>query len=231
MRISVICAMPEEAEKLRSMLSHAKQETHGGILCTVGSYASHQVVLCISDIGKANAAATTQMVIDTFQPEILLNIGLAGSCSPDLPISGVVVATALMYHDFFLVFDEEQPLKSGFTPDADLSDRAAEACRVLEFPFKRGIVATGDQFVADEDVKKDIVERTGAACVEMEGAAIAQIAQKNAIPFASIKVLSDDASEQALEDFYEVFSIGAYCERSAAIIGEILSSLQKNPRN
>ena len=231
MKTAVICAMPEEAEKLRSMLTKTSSEQHAGTECTKGIFAGQEVVLCISDIGKANAAATTQMVIDTFAPDILLNIGLAGSCSPDLPISGVVVANRLMYHDFYLIFDEQSPFQSGFTPDEDLSERAAEACRALDLVFKRGVVATGDQFIADEDVKADIIERTEASCVEMEGAAIAHIAQKNGVPYASVKVMSDDASKEALEDFYEVFSLGAYCERSAAIIGEILRSLERSPRS
>jgi len=214
--------MPEEAATIRGMLSNASVKLEAGVDLTSGSFAGHEIMLCISGVGKAFAGATTQLVITRFNPDAILNIGLAGSCVKGLPISGVIIADKIVYHDFIVDFEKEP---DPFIPDGKLTALAEKACKILKIPHIRGTAATGDQFINDERVKKNIIGRTGCSCVEMEAAAIAAVAQKNGVPYTTIKVVSDDASDAAEDSFHEVFSLGAYCDRSAMIIAEILNML------
>jgi len=225
MKISVVCAFEEEIRLLAEKMEGPAQETVCGVNVTRGTIAGHEVALCIGGIGKANAAATTQFNISALGCDIILNIGLAGNCS-ELSLGEVVVADKLVYHDYNMAWAEEHPpYKTFFTPDAALSEKAKAVLQALGIRYVCGTVATGDQFIEDSAVKNDIVARTDAKCVEMEGAAVAHIAQKCGVPFAILKVMSDNADEAGHDDFTETVSVGGYCARSSEIISELIRAL------
>lgn len=225
MKISVICAMEEEIKLLSGKMQNVKKQTLRGVEITNGLIGAHEVNLCISGVGKVNAAATTQLNISELNCDIILNIGLAGNCSR-LNLGGAVVADKLVYHDYKMIWAAESaPFTEFFTPDKALSDKARAALEKLSVEHIDGTVASGDQFIEDSAVKADIITRTGCKCVEMEGAAIAHIAQKNAVPYAIIKVISDNADEGGIDGFHETISLGGYCEKSSRIIAELVSSL------
>lgn len=225
MKIAVICAMQDEIKLLAKKMQDVVTATECGVAVTRGRMGKHEVNLCIGGIGKANAAAATQYNISQFGCDAILNIGLAGNCS-HLPLGGAVVADRLVYHDFEMrIAAIDPPHAEFFTPDEGLSACAARALDRLGRPWIRGTVATGDQFISDNAVKADIVARTGCVCVEMEGAAVAHIAQKNGMPFAEIKVMSDNADECADDQFDKTISLGGYCEESSEIIRTILELL------
>ena len=57
----------------------------------------------------------------------------------------------------------------------------------------KGIIASGDQFIAGKE-KKDFIKNTfGAVCCEMEGASIAQTCYSSGVPFAVLRTVSDKA--------------------------------------
>ena len=88
-----------------------------------------------------------------------------------------------------------------------------------------GIVASGDQFIDDKETKNSIVERTGCSCVEMEGGAIAHIAMKNETPFCLVKIISDDADDDAGDQFHETVSISDYLKTSVGFITRFAETL------
>ncbi|MEA4911910.1 MAG: 5'-methylthioadenosine/adenosylhomocysteine nucleosidase [Oscillospiraceae bacterium] len=225
MRIAVICAMEDEIKLLAQHMEKVQTLTECGVRVTRGNIAGHTVNLCIGGVGKANAAASAQYNISRFRCDMILNIGLAGSCAP-LPLGGCVVADKLVYHDYEMRWAAmDPPYKEFFTPDEKLSACAARALEKLNKPYVRGTVATGDQFIESSAVKNDIVARTGCACVEMEGCAVAHIAEKNGVPFAAVKVMSDNADEQGDAQFHETMSLGGYCAESSEIIRAMLELL------
>ncbi len=226
MKIAVICAFDDEIKLLRAHIENAADEQPAGIPVTRGIMAGHDVVLSLSGIGKVNAGATAQYLILAERPDVIFNIGLAGNCSEKLSLGGAVVADRLVYHDINMAWIAEGPPGiTEFTPDAALRKVAEGVCASLGVPFVNGTVATGDQFIKDTAVRADIVERTGAACVEMEGAAIAHIAHKNNVRYATVKVMSDAAGDEAHDEFVGTLSIGGYCETSAQIIRGIVAAL------
>ncbi len=226
MKLAIVCAMDDEIRLLRERMENPESTERAGIRITTGTLCGAQVMLCLGGIGKANAAATAQYAICTFDPDRLVNIGLAGNCTGTLPLGGAVLADKLVYHDFDMKIAAEDPPRTEFyTPDPALAALAASVCEGLDIPFVRGTVATGDQFIQDEQVKNDIVARTGAAAVEMEGAAFAHICQKNGKPYLNIKIMSDNAGDGALDDFHASLSMADYCARSVSILAGIAAGL------
>ncbi len=227
MRVGIICAMDEEIKQLRDTMEQASTKTQAGVSVTTGSLFSHDIILCLAGIGKTNAAATTQLLISTYRPDLILNIGLAGNCSDSLPLGGAVVAEQLLYHDFNMQFAAEgPPFLERYQPEAEIVDALAQACQAAEIQYVRGTVATGDIFVGDKALRDDIVARTNCACVEMEGAAIAHIASKNNVRYGIVKLMSDNADDSALDTFHESLPLGAYCDRSVAILTVFLRGMQ-----
>ncbi|MEG0751441.1 MAG: 5'-methylthioadenosine/S-adenosylhomocysteine nucleosidase [Oscillospiraceae bacterium] len=223
MKVAVICAMDEEIALLRSHMQNISARREAGLIMTDGTLASNEIVLCLSGVGKTNAAATAQYAISAEHVDAIINIGLAGNCT-DLPLGGAVVPDSLVYHDLKMEWvSENPPYLDRFIPDDKLAAAALKACEKVGVPIARGTLATGEQFVCDNDVKSDIMRRTGAACIDMEGTAIAHIAQKNEVPFVTVKVMSDNASDGALGSFHETLALEQYCERSAAIVCELVT--------
>ena len=226
MRVAIVCAMDEEINKLRAVMENARTEERAGIRVTEGRLSGHEIALYLGGIGKSNAAATVQYAVCAFRPDLLVNIGLAGNCTGTLPLGGAVIADRLVYHDFKMEWAAENPPhKEFFTPTAALRDKMRAVCDSLGVQTVSGTVATGDVFVQEEAVKNDIVARTGASAVEMEGAAFAHMAEKNGVDYVVVKIMSENASDGALDDFHASLPLGAYCDTSVSILRGLLNSL------
>ena len=226
MKIAIVCAMQQETAILKEQMTNVTTKELAGVTFTEGGMHMHEIVLCISGIGKANAAATTQLVICTYAPDVLINIGLAGSCTTALPLGGAVVADHLIYHDIRGEFVAEGPPGMAvFVPDTGLMALAQKACGDLGIVFVKGTVATGDAFIESTALRDDIVLRTNCACVEMEAAAVAHIAHKNNVRYTVVKIMSDNADEGAMDTFHDSLPLGAYCDRSVGIISHIVRNL------
>ena len=181
-----------------------------------GALHGRQVVAVETGIGKVNAAAATQVVIDTYHPSRLLFTGSAGSLSPDLDVGDLVIAEAVALHDMgaqrrdefvptgFMVLDEKGRHRYGrriwaATEMVALARRTAEDLTWENSPDGRplrvhvGTVVTGDQVILSGDKREWLRDRFGALAVEMEGAAFAQVAAANEVPWLLVRSVSDHA--------------------------------------
>ena len=208
----VIGAMSVEIEKLRAALSDVETCETAGLTFYSGTLGSHRVVLVQSGIGKVNAARCTQILIDRYAPDYIVNTGIAGGVGKGLAVADVVIGTEIVQHDF-----DVTPLgyargnlcagKDGkptvFTSDPALVERFRAAAETLLEPsrVKTGRIATGDQFVAERALKHDIADTFGAVAAEMEGGAIAQTAAAAGVPFVVIRAISDLADETSEINF------------------------------
>ncbi len=189
----------------------------------VGTLWGTPCVIALSRIGKVAAAATASIVIREFQVSKVIFTGLAGGLHADVDVGDVVVASTLMQHDMDarpLFGRYEIPLlgRVHFEPDAALSNLLRDSAQA--FVLRRGaagnaadatlaqpkvhagLIATGDIFVSHHDEAQALRERLpDALCVEMEGAAMAQICYEFGIPFAVMRVISDRADHAAKADF------------------------------
>jgi adenosylhomocysteine nucleosidase len=186
------------------------------------------VVQC--GIGKVNAALCVQVLCTKFGITHAVNTGIAGSLCAELDIGDLVVSRDAMYHDFDCV---HFGYPYGKVPGMDVvSFPANETMIKLAFDAANGIhpghvtvgrVASGDQFVAEQTLKNKIISNTQALCTEMEGAAIAQTAYRNGIPFVILRAISDKADNSAEMD-YPTFEKQA-AHRCAAVTVALAAAL------
>ncbi|MFV0441393.1 MAG: 5'-methylthioadenosine/adenosylhomocysteine nucleosidase [Lachnospirales bacterium] len=213
--LGILCALDKEADILISRLSFDNIQKIGNINFHFGSINGNNVIICVCGIGKVNAAVSTQILINNFEVDCILNSGIAGALSNDLNILDLVISTELVQHD--LILDDHtlegrvkviQDNKS--VADSELISILKKAANLTlvttEHNHYDGIIATGDQFIASRDTKDEILNLTNALCVEMEGAAIAKTCELNNIPCVVLRIISDKADDSAsmtYEDFAE----------------------------
>ena len=174
-----------------------------------GTLAGREVVVVRSGIGKVNAGICTQILVDLFDVKAVINTGIAGSLDGRIDIGDIVISTDALHHDMDAV-NFGYPLGQiprmdtlSFPADEKLIAVAEEACRQVnpDIHTWTGRVVSGDQFIADRAVKDRIIENFGGLCTEMEGAAIAQGAYLNQIPFVILRAISDKADDSATMDY------------------------------
>ena len=194
MTVLIIGAMENEVEALISSFG-AKSSDGNAFSVDKGG---NRIVIAKSGVGKVNAAAATQKLIDTYKPDRIINTGVAGGVANDIELGEIVIASKLAYHDF-------HPLEISrlFTADETLVSLAERACEALGAKYRTGVVVSGDCFVNDNDVKRRLREEFTAECTEMEGAAVAHVCLINDVPFAVIRAVCDfaNASAELINDF------------------------------
>lgn len=216
MRFGIIGAMDSEVDNLTARMEGVAVIEAAGRRFACGKLAGQNVVVVKSGIGKVAAAITAQLLIDRFEADTLINTGMAGGLDARLQVKDLVIATDAIQHDFDLtafghthgyMFGEDDTLPTRFMADAELTERArAAAARVLPEGSKAitGTVVSGDVFVDDAALKRTLISRFAAAAAEMEGAAIAQTAVANEVPFLILRTISDLAEHQAHVSFDEL---------------------------
>jgi adenosylhomocysteine nucleosidase len=224
MKIGLIGAMKEEVLLLKEDIHDLKTSRIGSRDFYSGTIHGHEVVICTSGWGKVAAASTATSLINLFGANHLLFIGLAGSMQDHLRIGDIIIADRLIQHDVHLAGllppEVELPCRKDFEFEILPADRQKplEAVKKFVENLGRGTypamdagydphiyvgpIATGDQFVATGEGKKLIADRfPDVLCVEMEGAAIAQVAADYGISCSVIRIISDQADEDAHTQF------------------------------
>ena len=221
MKLGIIGAMEQEVETLLGLLEEKHTSAHAGVAFHEGTLDGKAVVVVQCGIGKVNAALCVQMLCDFYGVTHLVNTGIAGSLDAALDIGDLVISEDAMYHDvdvtnFGYVPGQMAGMPASFPADAALVNAAFAAAEAVNPGHNRlGRVASGDQFVCDQGLKDKIIAVTGAACTEMEGAAIAQAAYRNGVPFVIIRAISDKADNSADMDYPTFERIAAH--RCAAV--------------
>lgn len=230
-RIGIIGAMEEEVSKLKQIMQDVKIEEKASMEFNVGTLNGKQVVVVRSGIGKVNAGICTQILADDFQVEGIINTGIAGSLKNEINIGDIVISTDALQHD---VDAREFGYEPGqiprmdvlaFKADEKLISQAEKSSHEVnpEVGVFKGRVVSGDQFIADKKVKESIIEKFQGYCTEMEGAAIAQAAYLNHIPFVVIRSISDKADDSASVD-YPAFEKKAI-ENGVRLVSHMVSML------
>lgn len=209
--IGVIGAMDEEVSRLKEKMQVKKVEKKAGMEFFEGELAGKDVVIVRSGIGKVNAGICTQILVDDFGVEAVINTGVAGSLKNEINIGDIVLSTDALQHDMDATgFGYEHGViprmeQSTFVVDKKLVELAKQVNEEVNSDIGTfvGRVVSGDQFISDKAKKDWLVEKFGGYCTEMEGAAIAQAAYLNEIPFLIIRAISDKADNSAEMDYGE----------------------------
>ncbi|MGK4566848.1 5'-methylthioadenosine/adenosylhomocysteine nucleosidase [Flavobacterium sp. 3HN19-14] len=251
--IGIMGAMPEEIDGVANLLSESTHKILGKRKFISGKLNGIDTVVVFSRWGKTAAAATVATLISEYKITELFFTGVAGAIHPDLKIGDIVIGTKLIQHDMDarpLMAQYEIPLigKTFFQADELQTSMAEKAVnKVLEnkvlheiisdeslkeFNIKNpklhiGTIASGDQFFANESRKHDLILRIPSVlCVEMEGAAVAQVCYEYDLPFAIIRTISDTADESSHIDFPS-FINEVSSKYSTAIIKNIFDLYRK----
>lgn len=221
-KLGIIGAMEEEVETLLGLMEEKRESQKAGSRFYDGVLEGLPVTVVQCGVGKVNAALCAQILCDCFGVTHLVNTGIAGSLCADLDIGDLVVSQDAMYHDVDAVaFGYPVGKVPGMDVTAFPADDAligyafAAAEAVNPGHTKIGTVASGDQFVASREVKERIIEITKALCTEMEGAAIAQTAYRNQLPFVILRAISDKADDSTTMDYPSFERLAAH--RCAAV--------------
>lgn len=225
--IGILGAMPDEVEQLCALLDGVTVEPYAGVEYHQGFLGARRVVVCCAGMGKANAAATTQVLVTKFGADRIIFSGIAGNMSSEIGIGDVVVGRRVLYHDAEdEMLAQSCPFTAVYEGDAELVEAALAACRAVGVKAIAGTIATGDQFVGDAAAKRRIQEKAHPDCVEMEGAAVSQIAAKNGVPCVILRAMSDNADETGHEVLVvKKFSISEYVATATSIVEHMLREL------
>ena len=214
--IGIIGAMDEEVSRLKEVMTDVEISKKAGMDFYKGKLQGKEAVVVRSGIGKVNAGICTQILADDFQVDCVINTGIAGSLNAQIDIGDIVLSSDALQHDMDATgFGYEMSViprmpVSVFQADGHLIEVAKQACRKVNPDIKTfvGRVVSGDQFISNKEKKNWLEEQFHGFCTEMEGAAIAQAAYLNGIPFLIIRAISDKADESATMD-YDVFEARA----------------------
>lgn len=229
MKIGIIGAMRCEVDSLRGMLCNARLEVISGIEYTIGNLLGHEVVVAMCGVGKVFAALCAQTMILKYNPDVIINTGVAGGLSRTLTIGDIAVSTAVVQHDMDTSpIGDPKGLISGINiieipADKGLCDLVLESAKELSMHTEAGIIASGDQFVADAERKKYIVDTFSAISCEMEGAAIGQVCYVNNKPFVVIRAISDGGDDEAGMSFDKFMLLAA--ENSIKLLARVLEKI------
>ncbi len=230
MKLGIIGAMDVEVAHLKEVMSIESTLNKCSMEFCAGTLEGLDVVVVRCGIGKINAALCTQVLVDDFGVDAVLNTGIAGSLNNDIEVGDMVVSKKVVHHDFDLTpfgykrgqlpgFEE-----IGFVADEELADLVCKVIEELDMcGLFTGTICSGDQFVDSLELKSDLAQEFNGLCCEMEGASIAQAATMNHIPFVIVRAISDKADGTA-DVVYTAFEKQA-AEQSAKIVQEVVTRL------
>ena len=230
--IGIMGAMYEEVALLKEAMHIEKTSIIGGRDYYQGTLFGHEIVLVLSKIGKVAASITATLLIDNFDVDYVLFMGVAGAGNPNVNVGDVVVADFLLQHDvdvrpFYKPHEVAILNKALFETDEKLAKKLLSATEnFLENSLETYVtknslqkfsiaspkahfatIASGDQFIQDVTVLNDIHHRVRSVqdvllgCVEMEGAAVAQVCFELNKPCVVVRTISDNANHSAAIDF------------------------------
>jgi adenosylhomocysteine nucleosidase len=209
--IGIIGALEEEIYHYRNHMELVSQEVKAGITFYIGHLNGFSVVICKGGVGKVNASVCTQLLIDHFSVTHVIFTGVAGALHPELGIGDIVVSTEALHHDMdatgfgFELGQIPYSENSLFQADPFLQELALTVGKEAMSGEKvmSGRILSGDQFIDNREKVFQLYQELSGACVEMEGAAVAQVCNMFRIPFVIIRSISDQADGSAKVNFLE----------------------------
>ena len=228
-KLAIMGAMEEEITPLLEYFTDIKKQDYADNTYYEAKLGELDVVIAYSKIGKVFSTLTASTMIQKFGCDTLLFSGVAGGINPKLAIGDLIVANKLSQHDLDITaFGHPH----GFVPggsvyvntDESLKNIALEVAAEEDIKIMEGIIATGDQFVADEK-RKEFIEKTfNADALEMEGASVAVTCDALNVPCLILRAISDTADMDAGFNFDEFLESSA--KRSASFLMKIVEKIK-----
>ena len=227
MLTGIIGAMEVETDAIKALVTDPVVETIRNMEFVKGRLCDSDVVIAKCGIGKVFAAICAQTMILKYSPDRIINTGVAGTLSDTVGLLDIAVSSFVVEHDM-----DTSPLGDpvGLISGINIVNIPASETLVAEITAAAerlgkkstvGVIASGDQFIADKGKKKYVRDTFSAIACEMEGAAIGQVCYVNGVDFAVIRCISDNADDHAGEMDYPTLCQKA-AEQSQALLTELL---------
>ena len=242
--VVVMSALETEMHHLRSAMSEAARIEFGNLTAWTGVIDGRDVVLVRAGVGKVATGTAVGLAWERFRASTFLFSGVAGGLAPELAIGDIVIGERTIQHDTGVIGPDGleryqaghipffNPTDSyGYEPSPQLLERVRSSIADLapEPVLGRtptitlGAILTGDQYLHDEMTRQELHEAFGAAAIEMEGAAMAQAASLVGADHLVVRVLSDLAGSDSINDF------GAYASQvsvnTSLLVRRILNAI------
>lgn len=229
MKIGIICAGDEELSPFLPLIKDCKTVEKAMLKFHIGRIAGMEIAALFSGVCKVNAAIGSQLLIDVFGVDMIINSGTAGGMEPDLEIFDTVISTEVCYHDVAQdILTEFHPWMESvfFAADSKLISLSRTAVEKIKSAGKViwGRMATGESFITDEG-RLRINQEFSPLTVDMETASIAHVCYVNRIPFLSIRCITDTAEHSGLDNFDE------NCAKASVIAKDITVALLTEIKN
>ena len=233
MKIAIMGAMSEEISPILEKLDSYKTVEFAGNRYYTATYRGVELIIAYSKIGKVFSALTATTMIEHFGADRLLFSGVAGAISPALKVGDLIVATKLSQHDLDITaFGHPY----GYVPegavfveaDREMIELSKKVAVEMGKKVQEGIIATGDQFVANEERKNWIGKTFGADALEMEGASVAVVCDALKVPFFILRAISDAADMDASFSFDAFLQTSA--QESAEFVMKMVQSIIENAK-
>ncbi len=230
MKIGIMGAMREEIEPILELVTEIDTEIdYANNKYYKAKYNDYELIIAYSKIGKVNSALTAATMIEKFNIDLLLFSGVAGAINENLKIGDLIIATKLCQHDLDITafghpYGYVPESKVFVETDEKLNNIAKKVAKKLNIKLLDGIIATGDQFIADNEKKEWIRKTFNADALEMEGASVGFVCDALNVPFFILRAISDSADMDAGFDFDKFLEGSA--KNSAKFLIEMLEELE-----
>ena len=234
--IGIIAAESKEMNEIKKLMKNIEEKDLFNLQFFTGKIEEAECVLVECGEGKVNAARTTQVMIDNFKIDKLVNVGSAGAINEELNVKDVVIADKLVQYDFDisgLGYEKGEICNIGkyIYCDKMLVEECKEAIEKIEkqddkYKVIIGTIATADSFCDKPEIAKMVRKEFNAECVEMEGAAVAQVCFLDKISFLVIRGISDTPNGNNKIDFRKYLEIAS--KQSAKILQNLIKIDNKN---
>lgn len=198
-KIGIIAAMQEEMNAIKEIMKNITEQQIYELIFIEGKINEKDCVLVQCGVGKVNSSRVTQVLIDKFDIEYIINVGSAGTANNELNIGDIVIGENLVQHDFDITaFGHKKGYISNIgesiKSDIKLIEKLKEVISNIkerDYKVKIGTIASGDIFCTENKMKEKINQKFNADAIEMEGAAIGQVCYLDEIPFIVVRSISD----------------------------------------
>ena len=220
--IGIIVAEEKELIEVKNLMDNIHEKTIYEKVFYLGGIENTKVVLVKSNVGKVNSARITQVLIDNFDIDLVINFGSAGSVSNKLNIGDIVVSQSVVQYDFDTTAfgrkkGEIENIGQFIKVDDDLLNMFSDN-------VYKGVIASGDKFITDIEEKMGIQKEFSALCIEMEGASVGQVCYLCNKKFLIIRAITDKLDGSSKVDFENFLSSSS--KKCAFILKEFIKKYQ-----
>ncbi len=227
-QIGIIGAMKIEVDAIQALMKDAEKQIISGITFISGELYDKTIVVAECGIGKVFAAICAEAMILNFNPDVIINTGVAGGLEASLKIGDIAIAQSVVQHDMDTSpLGDPVGLISGINIinipcDKNIVEMLINVVNDLGINCVSGVIASGDQFINGAEKKEWLVKNFNAISCEMEGASIGHVCYVNKVPFCVVRSISDGADDDSHMDYPE------FCKLAAKNSTEVIKAFVKN---